>query len=63
MTDEEKRFAYGGRSYQIVEEKPGVLSVYRRKREGLEPVHGVSAFRIISAYRQKVEGIPAPRKP
>ena len=63
MTEQGKQFSYSGRSYQLVEEKPGIITVYRRKKAGLEPVHGVMAFRVISAYRQKVEGIPAPRRP
>jgi hypothetical protein len=65
MSDEQGTpFKYGGKSYQIVESASGVTTVYRVKKKGLEPVHGVMAFRVVSAYKKKVKGekvVPRPR--
>jgi hypothetical protein len=56
-------FKYGGKSYQIMVNDVGVSSVYRRKKKGLEPVHGVMAFRVVSAYKRKVKGEKVVRRP
>jgi hypothetical protein len=55
-------FKYGGKAYQFIEAL-GVTTVYRKKKKGLEPVHGVLAFRIISAYKRKVKGESVLRRP
>jgi hypothetical protein len=58
-----EQFKYGGKSYQLVVNALGITSVYRRKRKGLEPVHGVMAFRVVSAYKKKVKGEKVVRRP
>jgi hypothetical protein len=64
VTDEPgKQFKYSGKSYQIVENALGITTVYRRKKKGLEPVHGVMAFRVVSAYKRKVKGEKVVRRP
>jgi hypothetical protein len=64
VTDEPgEQFNYGGKSYQIVMSSLGISSVYRRKKKGLEPVHGVMAFRVVSAYKKKVKGEKVVRRP
>lgn len=63
MNEAGQKFSYGGKSYQIVEDASGIVKVFRRKKAGLEPVHGVAAFRIVSAFRQKVEGKLPVRRP
>jgi hypothetical protein len=56
-------FKYGGKTYEILENALGLSTVYRKKKKGLEPVHGVMAFRIVSAYKRKVKGEPVVRRP
>jgi hypothetical protein len=56
-------FKYGGKSYQINVNDVGVYSIYQRKKKGLKPVHGVMAFRIVSAYKKKVNGEKVVRRP
>jgi hypothetical protein len=56
-------FKYGGKTYQLLENTLGITTVYRKKKKGLEPVHGVLAFRIVSAYRRKVKGEKVVRGP
>jgi hypothetical protein len=64
VSDEQgEQFSYSGKSYQIVENALGVMTIYRRKKEGLEPVHGVMAFRVASAYKRKVKGEKVVRRP
>jgi hypothetical protein len=64
VTDEPgAHFKYGGKSYQILENVLGITTVYRRKKKGLEPVNGVMAFRIVSAYKRKVKGEKVVRRP
>ncbi len=64
MTEESgESFKYGGKSYQIAINDAGVYSIYRRKKKGLEPVHGVMAFRVVSAYKKKVKGEKVVRRP
>jgi hypothetical protein len=64
VTDEPGEvFKYGGKSYQLVVNEVGITSVYRRKKKGLEPVHGIMAFRIVSAYKRKVKGEKTVRRP
>jgi hypothetical protein len=58
-----EQFKYSGKSYQIVENALGISTVYRRKKKGLEPVHGLMAFRVVSAYRRKVKGEKVVRRP
>jgi hypothetical protein len=58
-----ENFKYGGKSYQIAINDVGVYSIYRQKKKGLEPVHGVMAFRIVSAYKKKVNGEKVVRRP
>jgi len=61
--EEGKTFTYSGKTFQIIEDASGLVKVFRRKKAGLEPVHGVAAFRVVNAYRQKVEGKPPVRRP
>jgi hypothetical protein len=56
-------FKYGGKTYQILENALGITTVYRKKKKGLEPVHGVMAFRVVSAYKKKVKGEKVVRRP
>ena len=56
-------FKYGGKSYQIIENTTGITTVYRRKKKGLEAVHGVMAFRVVSAYKKKILGEKVVRRP
>jgi hypothetical protein len=56
MDESGEVFKYGGKTYHIFENALGIMSVYRRKKKGLEPVHGVMAFRVVSAYKRKVKG-------
>jgi hypothetical protein len=63
MDDSGETFKYGGKTYQILENAVGVTTVYRKKKKGLEPVHGVMAFRVVSAYRRKVKGEKVVRRP
>jgi hypothetical protein len=58
-----EQFSYGGKSYQIIVNDLGISSVYRRKKKGLEPVHGIMAFRVVSAYKRKVKGEKVVRRP
>jgi hypothetical protein len=64
VTDElGETFKYGGKTYQILENALGITTVYRKKKKGLEPVHGVMAFRVVSAYKKKVKGEKVVRRP
>jgi hypothetical protein len=63
MDEPGEQFKYSGKSYQIVENALGITTVYRRKKKGLEPIHGVMAFRIVSAYKRKVKGKKVVRRP
>jgi hypothetical protein len=62
MDDEGTVFKYSGKTYQFIESL-GVTAVYQKKKKGLEPVHGIMAFRIISAYKKKVKGEVHVRRP
>jgi hypothetical protein len=62
MSESGEVFKYGGKTYQLLETL-GVIKVYRKKKKGLEPVHGVMAFRVISAYKRKVRGETVVRRP
>ena len=63
MTEESgEAFKYAGKSYQITANDSGIYSVYRQKKKGLEPVHGVMAFRVVSAWR-KTKGEKVVRRP
>jgi hypothetical protein len=63
MDEASETFKYGGKSYQILENASGITTVYRKKKKGLESVHGVMAFRIVSAYKRKVKGEQVVRRP
>ncbi len=62
MNEQGEMFKYGGKNYQLIESL-GITTVYRRKKKGLEPVHGVMAFRVVSAYKRKVKGEGVVRRP
>jgi hypothetical protein len=62
MTEAGDVFKYGGKTYQLIESM-GLTTVYRKKKKGLEPVHGVMAFRIVSAYKRKIKGETVVRRP
>ncbi|MGL4608567.1 MAG: hypothetical protein ACRCYY_02615 [Trueperaceae bacterium] len=63
MNEAGETFNYSGKSYQIMQNALGVTVVYRRKKKGLEPVQGVMAFRVVSAYKRKVNGEKVVRRP
>jgi hypothetical protein len=63
MDEQGEQFSYSGKSYQIIVNDLGINTVYRRKKKGLEPVHGVMAFRVVSAYKKKVKGEKVLRRP
>jgi hypothetical protein len=56
-------FKYGSKNYQIILGPSSLTTVYRVKKKGLEPVHGVMAFRVVSAYKKKVLGEKVVRQP
>lgn len=57
-------FKYAGKTYQLqLIESLGLTTVYRKRKKGLEPVHGVIAFRVVSAYKRKVKGETVARRP
>ena len=63
MNEAGNTFKYGGKTYEILENTLGITTVYRKKKKGLEPVHGVMAFRVVSAYKRKVKGETVVRRP
>ncbi len=63
MNEADNTFKYGSKTYQILENALGITTVYRKKKKGLEPVHGVMAFRIVSAYKRKIKGETVVRRP
>ena len=63
MDESGETFKYGGKTYQLLENALGITTVYRKKKKGLEPVHGVMAFRVVSAYKKKVKGEKVVRRP
>ena len=56
-------FRHGGKSYRLEADAEGRFKVYRSSRAGLAEVHGVTAFRVVSAYRRKLLGERVPRRP
>lgn len=63
MEGEGKAFEYSRKTYQLITTEQGLVQVYQVLKSGLKPVHGQAAFRIVQAYRRKVEGVKALRKP
>lgn len=59
----EETFVYSGKTFLIQKVDSGQLKIFRKKKAGLEELHGHKAYQVARAYKLKIEKTPSAKKP